>query len=288
MKQGCGHCGEETLIHKFGKFYRKDDAKYIQRYRCQRCKKSFSRATFHPAFRQKKRRINPTLAVFLASNMSMRRAAKLLHVAYSTVDRRARYLAAQCRANLTAYYATLPAVPALQFDELQTIEHSKCKPLSVALAVNAKTRVILGFAVSRMPATGHLATISRKKYGFRPDQRQEGLGQLFRQIRPLLSDKVCILSDLCPFYSKLVRHYFPNAQYKQVHGEKSCVAGQGELKKTGHDPLFCINHTLAMCRANINRLIRKTWCTTKDPTRLADHLAIYTWVHNKRLLAANP
>ena len=35
-----------------------------------------------------------------------------------------------------------------------------------------------------------------------------------------------------------------------------------------------MNDTLAMFRANINRLIRKTWGTTKDPERLMDHLAI--------------
>ena len=49
---------------------------------------------------------------------------------------------------------------------------------------------------------------------------------------------------------------------------------QGELKKRGKDPLFYINHTLAMLRANVNRLIRKTWCTTKDPAQLIYHLAI--------------
>jgi hypothetical protein len=58
------------------------------------------------------------------------------------------------------------------------------------------------------------------------------------------------------------------------------VTGQGELKKTTHDPLFAINHTLAMLRANINRLIRRTWCTTKKPERLIDHLWIYIRYHN--------
>ncbi len=33
--------------------------------------------------------------------------------------------------------------------------------------------------------------------------------------------------------------------------------------------------TLAMLRANINRLVRRTWCTTKKPERLAAHI----WLH---------
>ena len=56
----------------------------------------------------------------------------------------------------------------IQSDELQTIEHTKCKPCFVAVAVCAEHRKILGVEVSSMPETGHLATISRRKYGYRP------------------------------------------------------------------------------------------------------------------------
>ena len=52
----------------------------------------------------------------------------------------------------------------------------------------------------------------------------------------------------------------------------------------GYDPLFWVNHTAAMLRANVNRLIRRTWCTTKRADRLADHLALYVHFHNTVLL----
>ena len=68
-----------------------------------------------------------------------------------------------------------------------------------------------------------------------------------------------------------------------MKGRASCVAGQGELKKVVFDPLYSLNHSCAMLRAHINRLIRKTWCTTKDPDRLADHIAIYVNYHNREL-----
>ena len=71
----------------------------------------------------------------------------------------------------------------------------------------------------------------------------------------------------------------------QYKGEKSRSYGQGELKKTKNDPLFSINHTFAMLRANINRLIRRSWCSTKKIQGLTDHLAIYAWVHNSQLTA---
>ena len=172
----------------------------------------------------------------------------------------------------------------IQFDELQTIEHTKCKPLSVAVAVGKKSRKILGFSVSRMPATGHLAKISRQKYGYRPDCRPQGLKALFEQIAPVVDKKTIIHSDKHPYYRPLIEQHFPQVTYTQSYGSKASIAGQGELKKEYKDPLFAINHTLAMMRANINRLIRRTWCTTKDPTRLVYHLAIYMGVHNLSLI----
>ena len=68
----------------------------------------------------------------------------------------------------------------IQFDELQTIEHTKLKPLSVAMAVSTKDRRIIGFRVASMPATGHLANVSRKKYGSRPDHRRREFSALCR------------------------------------------------------------------------------------------------------------
>ena len=63
------------------------------------------------------------------------------------------------------------------------------------------------------------------------------------------------------------------------------MTGQGELKKLRFDPLFALNHTCAMLRANINRLFRRTWCTTKKKERLEQHLAVYMDFHNRILLA---
>ena len=95
----------------------------------------------------------------------------------------------------------------IQFDELQTIEHTKCKPLSVAMAVSKNERKILGFKVSSMPATGHLAKISRKKYGLRPDHRA-GLTDLFNDLSYFLSPTITISSDECSFYKGVVRCFF--------------------------------------------------------------------------------
>ena len=292
----CPHCGDHhhakhrhqkgtSAVQKHGHYRRKSDSRFIQRYFCHQCQRTFSLAIHDPAYRQKKRRINHPLKVLLASSVSMRRAAKILGVSRHTVAKRLPFLAQLCRDRHAQFLDQSPAIRHLQLDELHTIDHTKLKPLAVAVAVCAKGRKILGVEVSSMPATGPLATKSRQKYGPRPDRRRQGLQQLLARLVSHVDHHAKIDTDSHPYYPALISRYFPQSAYRQVLGKKAAVAGQEQVQNKGHDPLFVINHTMAMLRANINRLVRRTWCTTKDPTRLADHLAIYMSVHNQMLTA---
>ena len=287
------HCpNSQCLSHKTssqivrdGSFFRPSDGRKIQRYRCKLCKRRFSSATFEAAYRQNKRRVNFPLRGLLCSNVSIRRAAILLNIDKKTVSRKLKFLGAVAKNKFEIYVSNLKKVEHIQFDDLHAIEHTKCKPLSVTMAVEVHSRKILGLEVSSMPATGHLAKIARKKYGYRPDHRKKNMEKLFKRLQKLLKSDCVIHSDEHPFYEKRVRKYFPKARYNQFKGAKSCIAGQGELKKLRFDPLFSINHTFGMLRANINRLIRRSWCTTKDPERLKDHLYLYANFHNEVLVS---
>ncbi|HLT21984.1 MAG TPA: hypothetical protein VKZ84_01005, partial [Bacteriovoracaceae bacterium] len=78
----------------------------------------------------------------------------------------------------------------------------------------------------------------------------------------------------------------PRAEHIRHKGGRGCIVGQGELKKLARDPLFTLNHTCAMLRANINRLVRKTWCTNKKIERLKMHLDIFIDFYNQTYLQA--
>ena len=175
----------------------------------------------------------------------------------------------------------------IEFDDLETFEHTKCKPLSITLAVESNTRRILSFHVAQMPAKGPLAAISRKKYGLRKDMRKLGRIELFKELLPLVRPTAIIKSDQNPHYAAEVKKFFPLADHQTFKGRKSAVTGQGELKKIGFDPIFSLNHTCAMLRANINRLFRRTWCTTKKMDCLYAHVAIYALFHNLKLNEAS-
>jgi len=201
-----------------------------------------------------------------------------------TVARKLQFLGLQARFKNRLDRLKHPIVQCFQFDDLETIEHTKLKPLSVTLAVEKGTRFILGFEVSRMPAKGLLAEKSVKKYGPRKDERAVGRDRLFRKIKNQIADSALIESDENPHYPESVKQHFPNAVHQTFKGQRGSVSGQGELKKIAFDPLFSLNHTCAMMRANINRLIRRTWCTTKKLQPLIDHIDIYVNYHNRVLI----
>lgn len=289
MPKQCPNCERNglhrnscTKIIHYGSYYRTSDSKRIRRFRCLLCKKSFSNATFDPCFAQKKRHVNELLRRLFASAVSQRRAARVLLLNRKTVVRKFIFLGAKAEFRLNARNASLPKVKTMEFDDLETFEHTKLKPLSVTLAVESQSRRFLGFSVSQMSAKGHLSKLG-KKYGRREDQRSEGRAELFTKIQQFVEPDAVIKSDMNPHYENDVRRFFPECKYLQYKGKRGSTTGQGELKKVKFDPLYSLNHTCAKMRADINRLFRKTWCTTKKPERLYLHLAIFADYHNEHL-----
>ena len=293
MPKICPYClgkREEGAVQfvRYGFFLRTSDGRSVQRFRCQSCRHTFSQATSHSWFRQKKRMKNHYVKTLLASNVSMRRTARILNLNRKTVTRKLRSLGFEAerwiqRSNQRVYREQKCST--LEFDDLETIEHTKCKPLSITLAVEHQTRRILGVEVARMPAKGLLVEKSLRKYGPRADDRAARREALFQRIQEYVDPKATIKSDENPHYVATVRSYFPEARHLRYEGKRGANTGQGELKKVKFDPLFSLNHTCAMYRANTARLIRKTWCTTKRPEHLRAHLYIYAQYHNQHLTA---
>ena len=282
MKPRCPKC---TIFHnsilKFGHYFRSSDSKRIQRYQCKHCHLHFSSATPLSCYKQKKRRLNKLIQNALCSNMSQRRIALLYNISRVTVARKLKFLAQQAEKRHKQWQKQ-NTFDLIQLDDLETFEHTKCKPLTVTVLVNEK-RKIIDFGVASIGAKGHLARISRKKYGPRENRASEMRNKLFSRIKKRVCRQALIQSDDDPHYRRLLKRFFPHCTYETFKSIPSCVTGQGELKKTGFDRLFRINHTLAMLRANINRLIRKTWCTTKKVDSLRDHIMVYVDFHNRVL-----
>ena len=270
-------------IVKFGSFYRTSDRKTVQRFFCKPCRLHFSVATLFVCYKQKKRHINQNIARLLVAGVSMRECARVLKVNKKTVVRKLIHMGLRAQNKLEQLNKKRRPAHTIEYDDLETFEHTKCKPIAVGLAVEYKSRWILGYSVSQMPAKGLLAAKSLKKYGKRPDERAFKRNQLLINLKKYVKPEALIKSDENPHYLADIKRHFPMCQHQTFKGRKSSIGGQGELKKVGFDPIFGLNHTCATLRYRTSRLIRKTWNTTKKKERLNLHLALIILYHNLNL-----
>jgi transposase-like protein len=276
----CPHCHFNTDIVKRGFYIRASDGLKIQRFNCRNCGRDFSTQTSSFDYRLRKRRINQSVFRMLAKGMSQKGCAHVLAVDPQTIARRITRFGICAKKHLRSFTSTVSEVV---FDEMETFEHTKLKPLTIPLAVEKRTRRILFVDVGKIAAKGHLAQISKKKYGFRKCERKKALNRLFRHLKRISCPHATFFSDESHHYPNQIRRYFKQVKHMTFKGRKSAIIGQGEMKKGGFDPLFCLNQTAAMIRDNIKRLTRRTWCTTKKIERLLDLLHIYSFYHNQRI-----
>lgn len=288
----CPH--SECNSHKItpaGTYFRKGDSHQIHRYRCLTCKRRFSDSTGTLEYRQHNRRVNPLIRKLLVSSVGMNQIARIAEVNYKTVARKLQYLGKKCALeNAEILNAHEAKVSVLQFDEMETFEVTKCKPLAMAVAVEKKRKLILGAEVSEMTPKGAIVHRAIRKYGkTRKNERRRGLLLLMEKIKPMLADTVNVISDKCPIYKGVVSEGLQKdgareIRYKQVKGQRGCETAQGELKKGGYDPLFALNHVFALLRARVSRLVRMTWNTTKIRENLVRHLQVFIYCHNAKML----
>lgn len=279
----CPYCNKSpSIVVKFGFYLRlSGERRRVQKYRCRSCSRYFSDQCQRLSYRQHKPELDQKIFVLLNSSMSQRRCAKVLQINRKTVARKLIRLGQVAERQLIYQQQhAVDKVSGVMFDEMETFEHTRCKPLSIAVAVEEGSRRLLSVKVSKMPAKGPLAAISRRKYGFRADERGEGLKEMMRQIQPLTISRPTFKTDKCPRYPQFIRNYFAGAPHITFKGRRAAVVGLGELKVGAFDPLFSINHSGAMIRDNVKRLARKTWCTTKVAANLQALLNMYVIFHN--------
>jgi len=270
-------------IVKFGSYYRSSDRKLVQRYFCKLCSLHFSVSTLFHCYLQKKRHLNQKVARQLVAGVSMRECGRILKINKKTVVRKMIHMGLRAQARLELLNKKRALSKVIEFDDLETFEHTKCKPVAVSLVVESKTRWVLGYEMAQMAAKGPLAAKSLIRYGKREDQRTSAREILFRRVRSYVDEACTIKTDENPHYTQSVKHYFPKAAHVTYLGRKSSLGGQGELKKQGFDPIFSLNHTFAVLRYRTSRLIRKTWNTTKKKERLSLHIALIVLHHNLSL-----
>lgn len=275
----CPHCKCDQIILK-GHYRQKLTRRYVQRFLCKSCLRKFGASTLSNTYRQKKPFFNHSIYLGLCSATSLSRIAKNLNISYSTVYHRFLWLSILAKSAHESFLKDLKEVDQVYLDEMESIEHTKLKPLTIPMIVNQKQQ-FLGVSVGRLAAKGHLAEFSRKKYGYRPSEGDQKMKELLSLVPENIKPQV-VHTDGKLSYEKMIQEKWPGVTH-QIHvrrSEKVKEEPHLKLHKKSFDPMFAINQRCAKLRADVNRLIRRSWCTTKRPENLLGHLMIYVCYNN--------
>jgi hypothetical protein len=214
--------------------------------------------------------------------VSLRETARVLKCSYKTVYLKFLWLGKRAK---DFHLRQSFRINELQFDETYSIEHTKLKPLGIAIAVDDNYK-ILGVQIGKIKAPGSLAAISYKKYGPRPNESREKIHNLLASIAAqAINAPNVVKSDAKTEYKKLVREIFPKTPYQVFPSsefkEKKREQKYQSQEKRVFDPIFPVNHICARLRDHIKRLARRSWCTTKVPEHLELNIYLYMAKNNK-------
>lgn len=257
----CPKCISAMIIKK-GTFKTKHNHQPVRRYLCKDCGKYFSSSTDKKTFKQHKPELNSSIFKLLCSGVTLRRTAKILGINKNTVAKKLKFLSGLAQEKHKAFLLKTHT-GFVQFDQIETYEHTKLKPLSIAIAIRAKTGEILDMNVGALKGKGPLAALSKIKYGHREDTTHQACIKVLETIKNVAKEDIVICSDSKTTYPNMIKSVLPHAQIRRSLGRKNT-----EL-------LWRLNHTAAKLRADLARMHRRTWSTTKARDWLQAHLYLY-------------
>lgn len=259
-----------------GYFVTKWNGQPVRLYQCALCRRWVSRQRGRPSYRQHRPDLNQKVLELYASGMTQRRMAIVLGVNRKTIARKLVFIAKLAR---EAHQEELNRLRTgtVQFDEMLTFEHSKLKPVTIVLAVRARNGQIIDAQAAAIPYRGPLASIARRKYGYRPNHAARAIKATLESVNACRKPGLRVLTDCHPLYPRYLRQHLGNVSHLALKRENP---ERTTDRRNPNDRLFTLNYTCAKLRNDLSRLSRKTWVTTKRIDRLQAHLDLYIAFNN--------
>jgi transposase-like protein len=276
------HQGTPFLYQRKGRYPRKCDGRTVQRFKCLTCGQGFSTQTFRLDYRLHKPQLTVPIFGLLASKVTHRQSARLLSCSRHTVEQRLRLLGPHCRRfherELERALEQGPLGGRFQLDELETFEGDRrLAPVTMAVLIESSSLFVLSAEAAPMAARGGLCERDRERKEEREKEggkRRSGSRAIVNRAFELLARAtqarklVHVRTDKKKSYRAALRRIFGG---RVLHEDVDST-----LPRTRENPLFPINHTLAMMRDGISRLVRRSWGASKKRGRLELHA--WVWV----------
>ena len=265
-----------------GRFWRKCDGRSVQRFQCLTCERRFSSQTFRFDYRLKKPRLHFLLFDEFISKCTMRQSARLHGLSRKTVSHRLDRIGRHCEGfhrHLLARAAVQGGLLGIfQLDELETFETDRrLQPITVPVLIESSSYFVLHIAVAPLPARGGLTARNR----LRKEEREERFGKRRSGSRGVVRESFEVLREMAvsrmPVWIQTDRKHSYRSLLRRVFGDRAQHhRTSSKAKRSYSNPLFPINHTLAMLRDGLSRLVRRSWAVSKKGSRLRPHL--WMWV----------
>ena len=265
-----------------GTFRRLCDGRVVQRYYCKRCKRTFSQQTFRVDHHLRRPSLDYLVFLGLVSKVSQRQMTRKYHCGRGSVARRMQRYGEHCRAfhqtALRLRERSLAWEGHFQLDELETYETDRrLKPVTVPLLVHMPSRCVLHTAVGTLPPRKplpprkqkQLEQIEAEEGKKRKSESREKVSECFEVLKQITPGEgpVRVGTDEKPTYRAILKKTFgKRLEHRRTHSKEP---------RTIKNPLFLVNHTFAMLRDGLGRLVRRNWGATKEREKLGWHLWLY-------------
>lgn len=266
----CPECSSQDSIRKGS--YKTKTGK-VKRYQCNCCQNTFTKRTYSKNYHMKKQYLQSRIVRMYCERMSLRGIARALGVNIKTVVRY--FIKASKEAeirNLKRLENREIITSYIQFDELETFEHTKKRPLGVLLFIRAKTGEILSAKVSRSPIRA--LSMSKKeivKYNSKVNKKVPMYDGFIMAKKAANKAHTTVACD----------GYRPQVDMaKKICSEDFIDVNvlSSENKK--------IDLAILKLRQDVSRLGRKSLCTTKKMVNLQRHLDLYIDYNNHNRVQA--
>ncbi len=282
---------------RIGTYHRKSDGRDVQRFLCNTCRRSFSTQTFRLDYRFKLPHHDVPVFKALVSKVTYRQIARIHGIDRKSVQRRVRRWGPALRELHEAALDSVAARDGLNgaycLDELETFEgNRRLQPVTVPVLVDANRFFVVGIETDTLPARGHLRRRDRERKielererGRRRNHSNRAVDRVLETWAKAHSEHLTpfLITDRKSTYPRRYMKAFPDRRRHHLRVDSSAA-------RTRKNPLFPVNHTLAMARDQVSRLVRRSWGASKCRRRLRDHLWIWVAWRNyvRRLTNRTP
>jgi transposase-like protein len=275
-----------TWRHR-GRYYRKCDGRWVKRFSCNVCERRFSTQTFKTDFRWRKPKLHFRVFDLFISKVTIRQIARIQKVRRPTIERRLIRIGEVCKLFHSRCLAQTRTRGGLfgefVMDELETYETDRrLSPVTMPVLIQRHSFFVVHGETGTLPARGNLKVrhrIKKERRDILQGKRKSGSRSAVRNTLQRLKDVhsprwgITLSTDLKHTYGR---------EFRRIAGEqfKCHRTASSKTKRDRANLLFPINHTFAMMRDSISRLVRRTWAASKLRQRLDLHFWIWVTYRN--------